>query len=162
MAATNMQALLIDELRDILSAERQLLKALPKMAKAARTPALQNAFKEHLAQTEGHVTRLEQAFEALGVAVRAKKCVAMQGLIEEGKELIEEGLDPAILDAALIAAAQKVEHYEIASYGTVRTWAQETGHPEVAKLLEATLREEAATDVKLTNLAKNVINAQAV
>ena len=156
-----MDTLLVDELRDLLSAEKQLVKALPKMAKAASSPLLQAAFADHLAETEGHVARLVQAFAALGSPARAKKCVAMEGLIEEGKELMEEGLEPTILDAALIAAAQKVEHYEIASYGTVRTWAEETGHPEVAKLLESTLNDESAADKKLTRLAKNVINSQA-
>jgi ferritin-like metal-binding protein YciE len=161
MAGSKMESLLVDELRDLLSAEKQLVKALPKMAKAASAPTLQAAFTEHLKQTEGHVARLEQAFEALGIAARAKKCVAMEGLIGEGKELMEEGLEPSVLDAALIAAAQKVEHYEIASYGTVRTWAEETGHGDVARLMNATLSEESATDLKLTQLAKNVVNAQA-
>lgn len=161
MAVTALESLLIDELRSLLSAEKQLVQALPKMAKAASASALQIAFADHLSQTRGQVTRLEEALTAIGVAPRAKKCVAMGGLIADAKELIEQGLEPALLDAALIAAARKVEHYEIASYGTVRTWAEQAGHQDVASLLRATLDEEAATDEKLTALAKDLANVRA-
>lgn len=161
MAVTAFEALLIDELRGLLSAEKQLVKALPKMAAAASTPALQSAFSDHLSQTKGQVTRLEEALTAIGVAPRANKCVAMGGLIADAKELMEKGLEPAVLDAALIAAAQKVEHYEIASYATARMWAEQTGHPDVASLVRATLDEESATDKKLTALAKSLGNARA-
>lgn len=161
MAVQSLENLLIDQLRDLLSAEKQITKALPKMAKATSTEELRAAFEEHLAQTQGQIDRLEQAFEILGHSARAKKCVAMEGLIEEGKEHLEEEMEPSVMDAALIASAQKVEHYEIASYGSARTWAEEIGQPEVAKLLQATLDEEAETDRKLTKLAESLINQKA-
>lgn len=161
MAVRSLESLLIDQLRDLLSAERQITKALPKMAKAASTAELRAGFEEHLAQTKGHIQRLEQAFEILGHAPRARKCIAMAGLIEEGKEHLEEEMEPAVLDAALIASAQKVEHYEIASYGSARTWAREIRQPQVADLLQATLDEEAETDRLLSQLAETLINQQA-
>jgi ferritin-like metal-binding protein YciE len=161
MAVRSLEDLLLEQLRDLLSAEKQIIKALPKMAKAASTEQLRAGFDEHLEQTRGQVTRLEQAFEILGHAPRAKKCVAMEGLINEGKEHMEEEMEPAVMDAALIASAQKVEHYEIAAYGSARTWAQEIGKPEIAELMQATLDEEAATDRKLTQLAEMVVNQQA-
>jgi ferritin-like metal-binding protein YciE len=161
MAVRSLENLLVDELRDLLSAEKQMTKALPKMAKAASTEQLTAAFEEHLTQTQGQIARLEQAFEILGHAARAKKCLAMEGLIEEGKEHLEEDMEPTVKDAALIASAQKVEHYEIASYGSARTWAREVGQPEVAELLQATLDEEAETDRKLTQLAETLVNQQA-
>jgi len=162
MAISTLEDALIEELKDILHAEKQLLKALPKMAKQAQSPQLKKAFEQHKKETEGQVERLEQAFELLDRAPRAKKCEAMEGLIEEGKELMEEDAEPEVMDAMLIAAAQKVEHYEIASYGTVRTWAEQLGHDRVAKLLQQTLDEEAAADEKLTQLAEQMVNQQAV
>jgi ferritin-like metal-binding protein YciE len=161
MAVASLEKLLVDELRDLLSAEKQITKALPKMAKAASTDELRSAFEEHLTQTEGQIARLEKAFEILGHAARAKKCAGMEGLIEEGKEFLEEEMEPVVMDAALIAAAQKVEHYEIASYGSARTWAQEVGQSEVADLLQATLDEEAETDRKLSQLAEALVNQRA-
>jgi len=161
MKLESLQDLLISELKDIYSAENQILKALPKMAKAAASDDLKAAFKTHLEETKGQVERLDQIFEMLEASPRGKKCKAMQGLIEEGSELLSEDADPYVLDAALIAAAQKVEHYEIASYGCVRTWAQELGFDEVVELLEATLDEEKATDEKLTELAESHVNAEA-
>lgn len=147
--------LYIDELRDLYSAENQLVKALPKMAKAANSPDLQAGFKEHLEQTQGHVQRLEQIFEQLGESPKGKKCEGMEGLIEEGNEAIEE-YEGAVLDAALIGAAQRVEHYEMAGYGTVIAFAKEMGHSEHVSLLEETLEEEKETDEKLTELSSNI------
>lgn len=150
-----------EELKDLYSAEKQLTKALPKMARKATSGELQNAFREHLDVTEGHVNRLEQVFKILGKPAKAKTCKAMQGLIEEGKEIMEEDMDDAVMDAGLIAAAQKVEHYEMASYGTVRTWAKRCGEEKAAKLLQQTLDEEGETDKKLTRLAESMINQEA-
>jgi ferritin-like metal-binding protein YciE len=158
----NLQELLVEELRDIYHAEGQLLKALPKMAKAAKSERLKEAFERHLEETEQHVARLERAFESLGEPVKGKKCQAMEGLIAEGKEVIEEHSESAMLDAALICAAQKVEHYEIASYGTVCTWADLLGLEEVSDLLKETLDEEKTTDETLTEIAESEINAEAV
>ncbi len=152
--------LFVQELRDLYSAESQLVKALPKMARAASAPELKAAFQEHLEQTRGQVERLERVFEELGVRAKGKKCKAMEGLIEEGKELLEEDAEPAVLDAGLICAAQKVEHYEIAGYGTVRTWARQLGFEKAADLLQETLDEESATDEKLTQIAES-LNAEA-
>src|SRR6186997_813238 len=137
-----LEDLYIDMLKDLYSAEKQLVKALPKIAKNAQSSDLQKAFQEHLRQTEGHVERIERIFSDLDGSPRGKKCVGMEGLVEEGNELLQENVDPDVLDAGLIAAAQKVEHYEIASYGTVRTWARLCGEEEVADLLQATLDEE--------------------
>ena len=156
MKGTNLQDLLVEELKDLYSAEQQMVKALPKMAKAASADELRGAFEEHLEQTKGHVERLEQAFELLGLPAKAKKCAAMEGLIEEGKELIEQGLPENVLDAGLIGAAQKVEHYEIAAYGTARTHAELLDLSDVADLLEQTLDEEKQTDEKLTELSEDV------
>lgn len=158
---SSLDDLLVHELQDIYNAENQILKALPKMAKAASAPELRQAFEEHLRQTEGHVQRLERAFEALGKPVRGRKCDGMAGLIEEGKKMLEEDAEPAVKDAALIASAQKVEHYEIASYGCVATYAQMLGLTEVKNLLGQTLAEEEQTDAKLTQLAESLINVQA-
>lgn len=157
-----LQELLIEELRDIYHAEGQLLKALPKMAKAAKSERLREAFERHLEETETHIERLERAFESLGEPVKGKKCLAMEGLIAEGKEVIEEHAESSMLDAALICAAQKVEHYEIASYGTVCTWADLLGLDEVSDLLKETLDEEKTTDEALTEIAESEINAEAV
>jgi len=161
MKINSLDILLEEELKDIYSAEKQMLKALPKMAKKASSDELRAAFAEHLVVTEGQVTRLEEVFEALGKTAKAKTCKAMQGLIEEATELMEEDADDAVMDAGLIAAAQKVEHYEIASYGTVRTWANLCGNEDVAELLQETLDEEAEADQKLTELAENFVNPAA-
>jgi len=150
----------IEQLRDLYNAETQLVKALPKMAKAAHSEELKNGFLEHLEQTKGHVSRLEQIFEELDEKPSGKKCQAMAGLVEEGAETIDEDAAPAVKDALLIAAAQRVEHYEIAGYGTVKTFAETLGHDEAAKLLEETLQEEVDTDEKLTEAAQT-INAEA-
>jgi ferritin-like metal-binding protein YciE len=158
---TSLQDLLVESLKDLYSAENQLIKALPKMAKAASSPGLKAGFEEHLGQTREQAQRLERICEQLGVSPKGKKCVAMEGLVEEGKELLQEDLEPAVLDAALIAAAQKVEHYEIASYGTAREWAQQLGLDEAAELLQETLDEEKATDEKLTELARVKVNQEA-
>ena len=161
MKIDSLDILLEEELKDIYSAEKQLLKALPKMAKKASSDELRAAFEEHLTVTEGQVTRLEEVFEALGKAAKAKTCKAMQGLIEEATELMKEDADDAVMDAGLIAAAQKVEHYEIASYGTVRTWAKLCGEENAAELLQETLDEETEADQKLTELAENFVNPAA-
>lgn len=149
-----------DELRDVLSAEKQLVKALPKMAKAASHPELREAFEAHLEETQQQVERLEQAFEETGKAPRAKTCEAMKGLIEEASSLLEENAEPEVLDALLIAAAQKVEHYEIATYGTLCTWARLLGYDNALSLLKATMAEEEAADEKLTTISESV-NAMA-
>jgi len=153
--------LYVQELKDLYSAEGQLVKALPKMAKAASAPQLRLAFETHLEETRGQVDRLKQIFEELDVSTRGKKCAAMEGLIEEGEEMLEDGSDEAVRDAGLIAAAQRVEHYEIAGYGTARTFARLLGLEKQAKLLQQTLDEEGATDKKLTALAETVINVEA-
>ena len=160
MPSEGLKELYIDELKDLYSAENQLVKALPKMAKAASSEELRSGFEEHLEQTKGHVQRLEQIFKMLDENPKGKKCKGMEGLVEEGSELMEEELDDALLDAALIGAAQRVEHYEIAAYGTVRAFAEQLGESEHTSLLEETLQEEKETDEKLTELAKQ-INAQA-
>lgn len=161
MALNSLSDLFADELRDVLSAEKQLTKALPKMAKAATSPDLQKAFEKHLAQTEVHVTRLVQVFESIGQTARAKTCEAMKGLIKEGSEIIEEDAEPDVKDAALIAAAQKVEHYEIATYGTLATWAELLGYKKALGLLVKTLDEEKTTDEKLSELAQTTVNEAA-
>jgi ferritin-like metal-binding protein YciE len=160
MPAESLQDLFVDLLRDTLDAEKQLTRALPKMAKAATAPELEAAFTEHLEVTRGQIMRLEKVFKELGLAARGKHCVAMEGLIEEGAELMEEEPKSTLLDAALIAAAQKVEHYEIAAYGTAKSWAQLLGLKEAANLLEESLNEEAETDENLTVIAKR-LNMQA-
>lgn len=153
--------LLAEELKDIYSAEKQLLRALPKMAKKASSDELKMALQEHLEVTKNQVSRLEQVFEALGKPPKAKTCKAMQGLIEEATEIMEEDASDAVLDAGIIAAAQKVEHYEIASYGTVRTWARLCGEEEAAGLLQETLDEEGEADKRLTQLAESFVNPRA-
>jgi ferritin-like metal-binding protein YciE len=162
MELNTLRDLYIDELKDLWSAEKQLVKALPKMAKAANDPELSKAFMTHLRQTEQQVKRLEQVFEDLGESPRGKKCVGMEGLIEEGQELIKERPDPDVLDAGLISKAQHIEHYEIAGYGTVRTYAQLLGADRQAQLLQQTLDEEGQTDKLLTQLAEGSINIEAV
>jgi ferritin-like metal-binding protein YciE len=161
MELNSLRDLYIDELKDLWSAEKQLVKALPKMAKAANDPELSKAFLTHLRQTEQQVKRLEQIFEELGESPRGKKCVGMEGLIEEGQELIKEKPEPEVLDAGLISKAQHVEHYEMAGYGTVRTYAQLLGADRQAQLLQQTLDEEGEADKLLTRLAENSINLEA-
>jgi ferritin-like metal-binding protein YciE len=151
----------IDELRDTYDAEKQLIKALPKMAKAATSGALRMAFQTHLEETRGQVGRLEQVFESLGEKARGKHCDGMAGIIEEGKSAMEEDFDDETMDATLVAAAQRAEHYEMAAYGTLVAWARAMGHGEAADLLEETLEEEKATDEKLTQIAESGINQEA-
>jgi ferritin-like metal-binding protein YciE len=161
MENQGLKELYIDELKDLYSAENQLVKALPRLAKGSASQELRAGFEEHLEQTKGHVERLEQIFEMLGESPKGKKCAGMEGLVEEGSEVMKEDLEGAVLDAALIGAAQRVEHYEIAAYGTARALAETLGESEHVSLLEATLAEEKETDEKLTDLAKQ-INQQAV
>lgn len=157
----NLDDLLVHELQDIYNAENQITKALPKMVKAAANEDLKAAFSEHLEQTEGQIVRLEQVFKLLGVPVKGRKCDAMAGILEEGAKTMEEDAEPSVKDAALISAAQKVEHYEIASYGCVATYAESLGYDQVHQLLSATLTEEEQTDAKLSELAETVINPAA-
>jgi ferritin-like metal-binding protein YciE len=152
----------VEQLRDLYSAENQLIKALPKMAKAASSDELRRAIEEHLEQTKGQAERLEQIFQELDLKPKGKKCVAMEGLIEEGKEVLEEEAEPAVIDAGIIGAAQKVEHYEMAGYGTVRTWAMHLGQNRAADLLQHTLDEEGEADHKLTEIAERIVNQEAV
>jgi len=161
MELQSLRDLYIDELKDLYSAEKQLVKALPKMAKNATNPDLQKAFIDHLAQTEEHVARLEKVFESLDTSPRGKKCVGMEGLIEEANELLEEDADENVVDAGLVSKAQHVEHYEMAGYGTVHRWALTLGESEHAELLEQTLNEEKEADQLLTQLAEGSINADA-
>ena len=156
-----LEELLVDELKDLYSAENQIIKALPKMAKTATSPELKRAFERHLEETRTHVERLDQISDQLGSKMTGKKCHGMEGLIEEGKEIMEQDLDENAIDAGLIGAAQKVEHYEIAAYGTARTHATMLGFTKVARLLQQTLNEEGATDKKLTQLAENIVNVEA-
>jgi ferritin-like metal-binding protein YciE len=162
MKLDNLRKLYIEELRDLYSAENQLLKALPKMAKGASSDELRQAFESHLQETEGHVERLETIFEDLDESAKGKTCHAMKGLVEEGSEILEEEGEESVLDAGIIAAAQKVEHYEIASYGTVRTFAELLGEKNAAKLLQQTLDEEGAADEKLNELAEGIVNPEAL
>jgi ferritin-like metal-binding protein YciE len=153
--------LLQEELKDIYDAEKQLTKALPKMSKKATSPELKDAFDEHLRQTEEHIERLEQIFELLDMPAKGKKCQGMKNLIAEGDEMISEADDDASRDALLVAAAQKVEHYEMASYGTMRTWANILGKNDAASLFEETLDEEKETDQRLTQIAESFVNEAA-
>ncbi len=157
----SLEPLMLDELRDLLDAEKQISKALPKMAKAASSEELRSAFQEHLDQTNGQIERLGRVFEELGERARGKKCEAMQSIIDEGQQMMEEAEEGPTRDALLIAAAQKVEHYEIASYGTARTFASQLGRTKAAGLLEQTLQEERATDEKLTGIAESSSNPRA-
>jgi len=164
MKLENLNKLYIEQLKDIYSAENQLTKALPKMAKSASNSKLKNAFESHLEETKGHIERIETIFQTLEYSPRGSKCKGMAGLIEEGEELMkEEDTDPEVLDAGLIAAAQRVEHYEIAAYGAVYTFAQRLGYTEAATLLQQTLDEEYAADQKLTAIAvaSDGVNEQA-
>lgn len=151
----------VDELRDAYDAEKQLVKALPKLAKAANSGALRTAFLNHLSETEGHVEKLEQVFAAIGEKVRGKHCDGIAGIIEEGKAIMEEELDDATMDACLIAAGQRSEHYEMAAYGTLVAWAKAMGHSDAADLLDDILEEEKAADEKLSGLGEGGINHRA-
>ena len=162
MKLDTLQKLYTDELRDLYNAENQLLKALPKMAKGASSEELKEAIDKHLEQTKGHVQRLEQVFEQLGEKAKGKTCRAMKGLIEEGSEILEEDGDDSVIDAGIIVAAQKVEHYEIASYGSVRTFANLLGQKKAAELLQATLDEESEANELLNKLAESVVNPEAL
>ena len=156
-----LEDLFLDTLKDIYYAERQIVKTLPKMAKAASSPELKAGFEKHLAETEGHVDRLEQIFELLGKPARGKTCDAILGIIEEGKSIMDDFKGTPALDAGLVSAAQAVEHYEIARYGTLRTWAQQLGLKDAVTLLDATLQEEVATDRTLSELAMADVNRKA-
>jgi ferritin-like metal-binding protein YciE len=162
MESATLRDLYVEQLKDIYSAENQITKALPKMAKKARSGDLKMAFEDHLRQTENQISRLDQIFETLEKSPRGKKCVGMEGLIEEGKEVMSGDSEPEVVDAALIAAAQKVEHYEIAAYGTARAYARLLGDKDAVRLLSETLDEEAQTDEKLTALAEQGINMEAM
>jgi ferritin-like metal-binding protein YciE len=159
--AESLAPLLVDQLRDLMDAERQLTKALPKLAKASSAPELRAAFQEHLSVTEEHIQRLNEVFEQLGETARGKKCIGMKGLVEEGQEKIDETEAGPTRDAAIIAAAQSTEHYEMAGYGTCRTWAQLLGHDDVVSLLEQTLNDEKEADQKLTGIAEGLVNLEA-
>ena len=161
MELDSMERLYVDQLRDMYDAENQLVRALPKMAEAASAPELRAAFEQHLEKTRDHVRRLDEIFQDLGHPAKGKSCRAMAGLISEGEELLKTGGEPSIRDAGLIAAAQKVEHYEIAGYGTLRTFAEFRGDTKAAQALQATLDEEYDADKTLTNVAESSINAQA-
>jgi ferritin-like metal-binding protein YciE len=160
MKVDTVEKLFVQELKDLYSAENQITKALPKMAKAATSPELQAAFQSHLKETEGQIQRLRRAFEILGKTPGGKTCKGMKGVLEEGAEALEEVSEGEVLDAAIISAAQRVEHYEMAGYGAVRAYAELLGQSEIAKLLQATLDEESAADKKLTLISKKV-NTQA-
>lgn len=161
MALNSLQDLLVEELKDTYSAETQIEQALPKMAQAATAPQLKAAFEKHLVETQNQIKRLEQIFQHLGESPEGNTCEATEGLVKEGKEMIEVDADPQVKDAGLIASAQKVEHYEIASYGTLHQWATELGHTDIAALLEQSLNEEKMTDKALTQLAESRINVSA-
>ena len=161
MQMESLQELYVEELKDLWSAENQILKALPRMIKAATHPTLKKAFAKHEKQTRGHVKRLERICKELGESPRGKKCVGMEGLLQEGKDLIGEKPEPDVLDAGLISAAQHVEHYEMAGYGTCRTWARTLGYETQAQLLQTTLDEEQQTDLDLTALAMSSVNIDA-
>ena len=160
-AEKTLDDLFLDTLKDIYYAEKQIIKTLPKMARAAQSPELKAGFEKHLDETEGHVDRLEQIFELLGKPARGKTCDAILGIIEEGKSIMDEFKDTPALDAGLVSAAQAVEHYEIARYGTLKTWAQQLGMSEAVSLLDATLKEEVATDSKLSKVAMSQVNLKA-
>jgi ferritin-like metal-binding protein YciE len=161
MKLDSLDALFLHELQDLHSAEKQIVAALPKMAKQAKSDELKNAFQTHLEQTQGHLERLEKIFSDLELSAGRHKCKAMEGLIHEASELLKEDADEAVLDAAMIGAAQRVEHYEIAGYGTARTYAEMLGHTDAAELLQQTLDEEKETDQLLTELALTSVNVEA-
>jgi ferritin-like metal-binding protein YciE len=161
MIFTTVEQLFIEELKDLLSAETQITKTLPKLIEAAESAELKSAFEHHLKETEGHVERLQEAFKILGKSPKSKTCDGMKGILSEGSEALHETAAGDIRDVALIAAAQRVEHYEMAAYGTVRTYAEDLGQPEIAQLLEETLKEEKAADKKLSEISRKV-NARAL
>ena len=161
MKLDSLETLYIEELRDLYSAENQLLKALPKIAKTASSPELKQAFEDHFEQTKDHVDRLEEIFKTMDKSPKGKTCKGMKGLLEEGAETIEEEGEESVIDAALIAAAQRVEHYEIAAYGTARAFANMLGEDDAAELLQETLEEEGETDKRLTELAEEIVNVEA-
>jgi ferritin-like metal-binding protein YciE len=161
MSLDSLEKLFVEELKDIYNGETQLLQALPRMAKAAETPDLKQAFTNHLKETEGHVQRLERIFQELGENPKGKRCKGMEGLVEEGKDVMEKEGEPPVIDAALIAGAQRVEHYEIAAYGCLRTYARLLGNDNAAQLLAQTLAEEEAADKKLTAIGEKSVNKQA-
>jgi ferritin-like metal-binding protein YciE len=161
MSLDSLEKLFLEELKDVYNAEKQLVRALPRMAKSAESDELQQAFTKHQKETEGHVQRLEQIFQQLGQSALGKTCKGMQGLVEEGKEVMEKDGEGPVIDAALIASAQRVEHYEIAAYGCLRTYAQLLGLEEAVELLQQTLEEEEATDKLLTELGESGINEAA-
>jgi ferritin-like metal-binding protein YciE len=161
MKLNSLQDLFVEQMRDLFDAEKQLIKALPKMAKASTSEDLKAAFENHLDETRDHVARLEQVFTLLGLKLKGKACTAMEGLIAEGKEMIDEKGDDMVKDAGLIACAQRVEHYEIAGYGCLHTWAQQLGNHEAARLLEQTLNEEKSADQKLNHIAEGMVNVAA-
>lgn len=161
MAEKTLDDLFLDTLKDIYYAEKQILKALPKMAKAAQSAELKAGFEKHQAETETHVERLEQVFDLIGKPARGKTCDAILGILEEGKSIMDEFKGTVALDAGLAASAQAVEHYEIARYGTLKTWAAQLGLDQAVQLLDATLQEEIATDQALTEVAETVANAKA-
>jgi ferritin-like metal-binding protein YciE len=161
MADKDLSDLFLDTLKDIYYAEKQIYKALPKMAKAAQSDQLRAAFEKHQVETEGQIERLEQIFDALGKAARGKKCDAIEGILDEGKEIMEEYAETSALDAGLLASAQAVEHYEISRYGTLKTWAVTLGHKDAVKLIDQTLSEEKKTDDALSKLAITAVNAEA-
>ena len=161
MAEKDLSALFLDTLKDIYYAEKQIYKSLPKMAKAANSDQLRAAFEKHHDETEGQIGRLEQIFDLLGKPARGKKCDAIEGILDEGKEIMDEYKGEPALDAGLLAAAQAVEHYEISRYGTLKQWALQLGMPDAARLLDETLQEEKKTDVSLTTLAEASVNLAA-
>lgn len=162
MKLDTLHKLYVEELRDVYNAENQLLKALPKMAKGASSDELRQAFEDHLEETQNHIERLDEIFEALDEKATGKTCKAMKGLVEEGSEILKEDGEESVLDAGIIAAAQKVEHYEIATYGTLRTWATLLGEDEAAELLQETLNEEGDADKRLNELAEEIVNPEAL
>lgn len=162
MKLDSLRKLFVEELRDVYNAENQLLKALPKMAKSASSDELKQAFEDHLAETREQVERLEQIFRSLDEKSKGKSCHGMQGLIEEGSEMLKEDGEESVLDAGIIAAAQKIEHYEIATYGTLRTWADLMGEDDAAELLQQTLDEEGDADRRLNEIAEDIVNPEAL
>ena len=162
MAGNNLREALVEEIRDLYNAEKQLTKALPKLAKGATSDELREAFESHLEETEGHVTRLERVFELLDEKPRGKHCAGMAGILEEGGDLLEEDGDEAVLDAAFIAGCQRVEHYEIVAYGCLMAWAKLLGYHEALNLLKANEQEEKAADAKLSKLAESTVNPEAM
>src|SRR5579871_3661527 len=162
MKVQSLNELYISELQDLYSAEGQILKALPKVIEKTDSPELRQALESHLAETRNHVTRLEKVFSMHGVEAKAQKCKGMQGILDEGDEMIGKDAPPAVRDAAIISACQRVEHYEIAAYGTLRTYARQLGHDRAAAILQETLEEEVAADAKLTSVANRRVNIEAV